>query len=156
MSKINKSLNHVRTCNIISAILLMALLVCQLMPFWRTGTHEVSIQGYTWFPENHKEILEYLKAEANPETTVNSVVSMPIIVLISGFFGMILCAFKSENAWCASLAGICGIAGVIGYLTVPAFQVGNLWGLHLLLCVAVLAMAAATFVCGKNQVHTNA
>lgn len=152
MNSTIKSKNCVKICNIISAVLLLSLLVCQMMPFWQVDDHGVSIQGYVWFPEDHTEILDYFKAEANPMTTVNDIVLMPIIVIISGILGIFLCISKSDNVWCACLPGICAIAGIVGYLCVPAFRLGSFWVFHLILCFAVLAIAVATVICWvKNK-----
>lgn len=189
----------IRICNIACAVLLLALLVCQLLPFWTmpgctcTGSCEpapnkftdpktdptckacsvtyklcknleakyragsdpsklkdtskdwmLSIQQYIWMPsfECSKGVTEYFHTvyddPANDyEFMVNDIKDMPILVfffsLIGAYFGII----KSKNPLSSIFALCTSISAVSAYLTMPIFQTGAMWQVHLVVAVLV-------------------
>lgn len=137
--------NPVKLANTVCAVLMLLLFVCQLMPFWSAEGESASIQGYIWFCQHYNGLSSFFKAEAG--VTVNDMVLMPVIVVVSSLLGAFLCLWKSKRAWTAICPVICGIAGIVGYLSQPVFRMGNLWWLHLLVSIAVLISAVGIVVC---------
>ena len=142
--------NHsVKFVNTACAALMLLLFACQLLPFWSAEGESASIQGYIWFPHHYNGLSSFFKAEAG--LTVNDIILMPIIVAVVGLLGAFLCLRKSDRVWTAICPAVCGLAGMIGYLTQPVFRMGNLWWLHLLLSVAIVAAAVGLVVCWIKQ-----
>lgn len=128
-------------CNVICAVLMLALLLFQALPFWDIGTQQISIQQYIGFPADYPELTSYFQAQLNPDFMVNDVVLMPIIVLVIGLLGAVFCIWKCKKCWVFLFPMICGIAGMWGYLTNPAFQMGAMWQLHLVLSILMTLLS---------------
>lgn len=141
----------VRACNVVCAALMLALLVLQFLPFWSYETEEgarsASIQSYIWFPGDMTD-LEASLAEATGDEafSVNAILGMPIVVLLAGAAGVVLCLIKSGSPLASLLPLACGAAGVYGFLAKPAFRLGESWGVQLALSAAVLLLALAALV----------
>ena len=135
--------------NILCGVLCLALVVAQFLPFWHYGEQNelsASIQGYVWFPEDYKALGTHLADTVDPDHDVGSIITMPILTLICGALGFVLCLFKSRLPYVPLLPAVCGLAGTWGYLTKAVFRVGSGWGLHLALCIALLALGVAALV----------
>lgn len=133
-------------CNIACAVLMLILLVLQFMPFWTVETEEgansVSIQSFIWFPGDHGDLEDSLGATlGNEEFSVNDVLGMPILVLVAGAAGVVLCLIKSGSGFASILPAICGVAGVWGFLAKPAFRLGSTWQIQLALSAVILVLA---------------
>ena len=136
--------NTLRLCSILCAVLMLALLLCQLMPFWTLNGETISLQEYIWFCSEHAEVSAYLTG-IDAQFNVNNFVTGPIIVLVVAVVGFFGCLIKPKKIWGSIASAICGLVGVFIYLTDAALQSGSFWILHLLLCVAVLALAVWLF-----------
>lgn len=136
-----KNTNITRICNIICAALMLALIICQFMPFWTTATtgDEISIQEYTWLPHHNKDLEKEFKANFGKDYGINDVVLMPIVALVVGALGVIFTVLWSKKCVITVCPTLVGILATINYLTNPAFQIGALWQLHLVLGIAMLA-----------------
>lgn len=97
-----------------------------------------SIQGYIWFPSSCTWLSEYLTVQLGESYSLNDIVLMPAIVLLITVFGIILCIWKWDNIFASLLPLVCGLAGIWGYLSKPAFQLGNNWGVHLAICIVMM------------------
>ena len=186
-------------CNIACAVLLLALLICQLLPFWtmpgctcsgscepapnkftdpkvdptckactitykwcqnleakyQAGTDPdklkdttkdwtVSIQQYVWLPtfECSKGVTEFFQAEYNnPETDykfmVNDIKGMPVLVFFFALLGAYFGIASSKNPLSSIFALCTSIGAVKGYLTMPIFQAGMLWQVHLVIAILI-------------------
>lgn len=193
----------IRICNIACAVLLLALLICQLLPFWTmpactcngscepapnrfsdpkidtsckacTVTYKwcknlapeysagtdpsklldtsedwtISIQKYIWLPtfEGSKGVTEYFQAQYNDAETgyefmVNDIKNMPVLVFFFSLIGAFFCITKSKNPLSSIFALCTGIGAVVGYLTMPIFQAGMLWQVHLVVAVLLLLVS---------------
>ena len=141
----------IKTCNILCAVLMLVLLVCQFLPFWSANGDTASIQGYLWFPDTHSALTQYFQAETGSDSVPNDIAIMPILVLAAGVLGVVMCLWRSDKTWTAIFPLICGIAGIWGYLTKPAYQMGTLWVLHLILCIVMTVVAVVSAAaCAKR------
>lgn len=182
----------VRLCNIICGILLIALLVCQFLPFWtmpactctdtctkfdtnpdcgackyyfkwclhlsdedvglgkERGDYSkpwtISIQQYTWMPtfdscDGATEYFTEILSTDDYEFMVKDVVLMPVLVFFGALFGAYFCLIRSKNPLCSIIPLIVGIAGIAGYLTLPIFQLGALWQVHVVLSALMLLLS---------------
>lgn len=150
--------NRTSICNIVCAVLMVILLVLQFMPFWTYGEEEAmtsSIQGYIWFPTEKGDLENYLQAQTSPEFTINDILVMPIVVLVAGAVGVVLCLIKPDNMLVSLLPAACGLVGIWGYLSKAAFRLGANWQLHLVLCIAILAAAAISLLSGLKEIKAN-
>ncbi len=130
-------------CNGICVFLSLLLLILQFSPFWQTEEGAVSIQGYVWFPTNHTALQGVLReATGNGDFSVNDILAMPILVLLTGVAGMGICLWQRQKPLALLLPTFCGLAGVWGYLTNPVMRLGANWGLHLTVCIALAVVGA--------------
>lgn len=144
-----KKTNTARTiCYIICAALMIALAAYQFMPFWTVGEDSTSLQGYTWFPDNHKTISKHFRTEINPDFKVNDVILMPLIHLVVGILGAVLCVIMPKKLWIIVFPILDSVAGILGCLTNPYIQMGNGWQIILVLSIAVgVTMIIPTIQC---------
>lgn len=129
--------------NLICALLMAALLVCQFLPFWTVEEETVSISAYVWFPSNHNNVTKMLEAEFEGYS-INNLIAGPVLVLVLGAAGLVLCVLKREYALTALMPAACGAAGLWGYLSKPYFRLGEHWMLHVALCAAMLIVAVVS------------
>lgn len=141
-----------RIFNIICIVLMGVLLVLHFMPFWSYDGMSTSIQSYIWFPTDHAALESYLSGQVGGEYSINSILLMPIIVLVTTVVGIILNIAMSDNLFVSLVPLGCGLVGIWGYLSKAAFQLGTNWGLHLAVCVAMAAAAGLKmFFLAKND-----
>ena len=62
-----KKLTVSQICSVVCAVLLLALVVCQFMPFWTAEEESVSIQKCVWFPQECKDITKMLDKTVEAE-----------------------------------------------------------------------------------------
>lgn len=130
-------------------ILMLIMVALQFTPFWRYGDENeitTSINGYIWFPTNHKELTSYLQENVRKDFEVDQILLMPIFNLIAGFAGILLCLMKSYLPVVRLLPAACGLVGIWGFMTEPAFRLGENWMLHLLICILLLIVAGGSLL----------
>lgn len=145
--------NHYKTiCNVVCAVLLIALIALQFVPgFWATAPNKkgevdsASLQGYIWLPEEHKDLEKSFKKDID-EFELNDIVGMPVGVLAFGILAVVFTALKPKGLWAALFAFLAAVLGVIGYLTMPVYQLGNNWVIHLIVAAVALAVSAVCLV----------
>ena len=138
-------------CNVIAAVLMVVLLVLHFTPFWQYGDNQeqaTSIQGYIWFPSDNGSLDKYIKANADPDHSVDSILTMPILVLILGAVGAAFCLAKADQLWTGIFPAACGAVGLWGYLSKAAFQLGTNWVLHMIVCIALILIGIAVIYTG--------
>ena len=117
---------------LIFGVLMLVILVFQFLPFWHYSTEgesfATSIQTYIWFPGECRDLDDYLAEQTgNEDIEAGQILGMPILVLVSGAVGIVLCLIKAKSAIVSLLPAICGISGIWGFLSTPAFQLGSNW-----------------------------
>lgn len=123
--------------NILCAVLMLGLLVCQFLPFW----NGISIQGYVWLPSENKAAESFIRERVGSDFSVNEVVAMPLLVLLSGAIGVLLTCRREPKLWTGIAGAACGVCALWGYLSERAFRTGSFWVVHLILAVGILASA---------------
>jgi len=137
-----------KICSIVCAVLMLALLVCQFVPFWtvpETG-ETVSIGKYIWFPDDCGDLEDYLQTAVHEDFTVNELVGQPVLILVLSAVSAVLCIIKRESTPVLFAPLACGVIGIWGYLAQPALQLGGGWVIHLTICIAAAAIAATGFI----------
>jgi len=133
-----------KTCSILCAALMLVLILFHWMPFWTVNGESISLQEYVWNCTEHGEVTKYLES-VDAQFGINDFVTLPLFVFVAAVVGTVFCLAKPRSHWASILPAISGLLGVIAYLTDPALQAGALWVLHLLLCIAILALSVVTF-----------
>ena len=133
----------VKLCNILCAVLMLALILCHLMPFWTLNGKSLSLQEFIWFCTEHGDISSYLGG-MDPQFSMNSFIVAPILIFVAAVLGTIFCVTKPNRIWTAVFPTTCGIVGTIAYIIDPALRSGANWWLHLLVCIGLLAAGAVT------------
>lgn len=138
--------NRISVCNFICAVLMLILLVLQFSPFWYHTEGSTSIQGYVWFPTDNTAVDSIMKENVSSDFQVGDIIGMPIAVLLLGAAGVVCCIWKNTNILVTLLPIGCGLVGMFGYLGNAAFRLGANWGLHLIVCIAMVAVGTFAFV----------
>lgn len=139
--------NIVKYLSFALAVLILALLVMQFLPFWTTEKETVSIGGYIWMPNEHKSVTKLFKAELDDKKfDPVRIVLWPVLTLVLGVAGMILCFLKKDTLLPYIMAMCCGLTGMLTYLTHPVYQWGANWIVHLVIAIVVLVAGAAGLV----------
>lgn len=156
-----KRFNYSRICNYICVVLMLCLLATQFLPFWECVDCEncedgvASIADYFWNPREHKSLQKSMTqvykdyfgeniVDANGkrfEFTANVILTPALFIFITAvltvFFGLVY----GKKPIVAIIPLIGSIAGIYGYTSALALQVGQNWQLHLGLCIAVLVVS---------------
>lgn len=150
----NKKISLSQICLYICIVLCLALIVTQFLPFWTaevsvknedgervTQEETLSIWGYLSFPEEdvQKQFGKNFTSAFGDEYTINGIAGTACLILGLGVVSIIFILLKSDKAWTFMLPLACGISGVVGYLSEPVLQTGNLWIVHLILSALVAA-----------------
>lgn len=137
------------------AVMLAALIMLQFAPFWQVGDEagsSASINAYVWFPENNKDVGKYLEG-AIEGFTINSIVPTNVLVWVLGVAGVILACVQNGHVMTSLVHLAAGACGAWGYLTLPALQLGSGWGLHLVLCIGLIACGIAGMVTSIREIR---
>ena len=156
----NKKNNLSRICLYICAVLCLALIVTQFLPFWTAEVsvknaegerikqeETLSIWGYLSFPEEdvQKQFGKNFTSTFGDDYAINGIAGTACLILGLGIVSIIFILLKSDKPWTFMLPMACGISGVFGYLTQPVLQTGNLWIVHLI--ASALIVAACILPC---------
>ena len=139
--------NIVKYLSFALAIVILALLVMQFLPFWSTEKETVSINDYLWMPNEHKSVTKLFKAELDDKKfDPIKIVLWPVLTLVLGVAGIILCFIKKDTLLPYLMTILCGLAGMLTYLTNPVYQWGANWIVHLIVAIVVLVAGVAGLV----------
>ena len=139
--------NIVKYLSFALAIVILALLVMQFLPFWTTEKETVSINDYLWMPNEHKSVTKLFKAELDDKKfDPIKIVLWPVLTLVLGVAGIILCFIKKDTLLPHLMTILCGLAGMLTYLTNPVYQWGANWIVHLIVAIVVLVAGVAGLV----------
>ena len=139
--------NIVKYLSFALAIVILALLVMQFLPFWTTEKETVSINDYLWLPNEHKSVTKLFKAELDDKKfDPIKIVLWPVLTLVLGVAGIILCFIKKDTLLPYLMTILCGLAGMLTYLTNPVYQWGANWIVHLIVAIVVLVAGVAGLV----------
>ena len=139
--------NIVKYLSFALAVVILALLVMQFLPFWTTEKETVSINDYLWLPNEHKSVTKLFKAELDDKKfDPIKIVLWPVLTLVLGVAGIILCFIKKDTLLPYLMTILCGLAGMLTYLTNPVYQWGANWIVHLIVAIVVLVAGVAGLV----------
>lgn len=144
----------------VCGIILFAILVMMFVPYWSykglddNGEYvdkTTSINGYVWFPLEHKELKndvfngDVSAADPYQEPVDANDLALPIgFQILFGAFGVVLCFLKPKNTLVSLLVIACGLFGIYGYAFVGALRMGAAYVWIINLVLSVLAVAAGT------------
>ena len=142
-----RTFNLTTTINLVCAILMLALLICQFVPFWSLDGREVSIGGYIWFPSDNDDFTAYFQEWLNDgDFYSGSIVGINVLIMLACAAGFVFCIKNSEELWPIVFPAACGILGLYQYLAIPVFQLGSNCGIHVAICIATLVMAIIALI----------
>ena len=147
----------IRIINIVCAVLMLALIVLQFLPFWTTNEGvSASVQSVTWLPKsaNEQAVQKYFQATLGKDVysmlpttpSINQLVVPALGVLAFGLLGLYFCLTKSSKPIHGIWALLCGLSCVIGYLVVPVYQLGSGWIIHVALGGVITALSIVLLV----------
>ncbi len=137
----NKQLPSLSRCASICAVLMLALLICQFLPFWNTGTDTVSISSFIWFPTDNTAVTELLQPHTDAQYPINDIVTPCVLMLLLSAATLVFWVFSRENVLLPICSLVAGIAGIWVCATRATFRLGGLW--WLILIISILAAAAS-------------
>ena len=152
-----KSERVIRIVNIACAVLMLALIVCQFLPFWTTNDGaSASVQQMCWFPtrDNQKVVQKYFQQELGKDVygmtaqnrSINELVVPALGVLCFGLLGIYFCVKKPNKPINGIWALACGLFCVIGYLIIPPYALGAGWLIHVALGGVISALSIVLMV----------
>jgi len=157
--------------SIAAAVLAVALLVLQFLPFWYYNedtkkvyddlsvaktelaaaeaavedkedaeVKAISIQGYVWGCNNHKQLTKIFQKE-NKEFTMNDFVGLPVLIIVAAGLAVIFAIMKNDNPL---FGGICSVlaggAALMFLLTEPLLGLGLMSTIPQMIVAALLAL----------------
>lgn len=126
--------------NLLIAILCIVTVLCQFLPFWENEGATCSLQRMIWFPNDQGSMPNYISDTTGEKFEIDSVVWLTLLTFICSVLGAIFALVKREAFFPSVFSLIGGAGAVINYLTRPALQIGNLWGIHLAAGILMLAL----------------
>lgn len=152
--KTPSTIGKIRILNYICAALALILIVTQFIPFW--GCYQcktcgdgkvISIVEYVCFANDHKTgLTSVIQNYYIPDFKAMDVVGTCVLILLSGVFSLLLCLTKPHKLTSTLAPLAAGLCCVIGYLTQPAYQMGQLWILHLAVGIALIAVSLTIYI----------
>lgn len=158
-------------CNILCALLLVVMLVMQFQPFWTCAgcsshkgvEQDVSIADYLWRPNQHKTITKEMTElyrdiygddfrDSNGKKAkfrANDILPATLTVFLGSVVGILCCVFLRKKFFVAAIPVVVGVAGVLGYTSYPALQVGYNWQTHRIIAAVVAFVAAICLLLGS-------
>lgn len=165
-----KKLTITSLWNFVCALLLVVTLVMQFQPFWtcedckshKDTTEDVSIAEYFWLPKHHDELTEDLTdhykeiygrnyRDANGKKfkfRANEILPTALTAFVGSVVGIVCCVLLRKKFWISAIPLVVGIAGIMGFTTCPALQIGKNAQTHLIIAVVVTAVAAISLILG--------
>jgi len=130
---------------VICAVLLLALVVTQFLPFWTADEDSSSISGLLWLANSHKGVNTMIVKSMGGALTLSNFAWAPALVLVLSVLGIVLCALRFKAAILVALVALLsGLVGMYQYLAMPIFQIGANWTLHLVASILVVVGALAS------------
>lgn len=127
---------------ILGIVLMIVIAAAQFLPYWQLEEEAVSVNSYVWFPNDHKDVGKYIKAEVGEEVNIYSIIPAPVVTLLFAVLGIAAFAKYPKLPLSAVCGVVVGIVGLWNYLTCPAYALGASQTLHLVLFGVVLAVNA--------------
>lgn len=147
-----KPLNHSHTTkiNYLSAAILLVIVILLFTPFWHFGEGEtaesVSINSYVWFPGDQRNLEDYFQEALGEKVDLNAFVAGPIMMLVFGAAGVIVCCLKADCAAASLLPIVAGGGGIWAYATTAALRLGSMWEVQMGLCIAALGLGLVNMI----------
>ncbi len=136
-----RKIDLTRLTTILCAIPTLGLLICQFLPFWKLGDQHISINRFIWFCFEHADYEKYFgEFLGNPKFSAGNIVGCNVITLIACVLGVFFCIKKPDELWTAAFPVIGAAAGLYSYIAYPIYRIGSLWGLHIAMCIIMLAL----------------
>ena len=133
--------NPTKTVNLVCVLLMAVLVLLQFTPYWSVDGEGVSLMGYLGFPDDHSNLSSWLNSSIPGGFNINEIVFWVFFTAVLCIAGVILCLKFRESAAAALVPAAAGILGILFCVIEPAFRLGNLWVVYLLLYVALLALS---------------
>lgn len=78
----------------------------------------------------------YVNNNKDYEFKVKDMVLMPVIVFVCALLGLYFCTLKAHSPLSGIIPLLAGVSGIVGYLTIPVFQINNnytpyMWYIHM-------------------------
>lgn len=127
-----------RIFSYVCAAFSLAMIVTQFLPFW--GCYEcrtcgeagiISVNEYVWFATKHKYgLTSILSKYYIPGFAAMDVVATCAFMQVAAVLSIVFAVRKPKKLTSAVFCIAAGTIGVVGYLTGPAYQLGQMWIVH--------------------------
>lgn len=135
-----------KTCIAICAVMMLALLILQFIPFWNVDGTNVSIAGYIGFPGDCPEMETYLTAQVGEDYIINEVFVAPLTLLLVSLAGIVIAIITKCHQATILCSTYCGAAGIWMIASSKAFRLGSCWQLILVLSILTLAASLLALI----------
>ena len=155
----NAKLNVTRIANLISLLLVLAMIVVTFLPCWTyetkekidgervTVTKEVSISEFVWFPKEHKDLNNAFEDlyENEEDYFINDMITAPALVLALGIALGVLSLWYPHLPVGSGLALFLGALSAISYNIRPEYALGSCMDIVTLVSYIAAGVGALLF-----------
>lgn len=165
-----KKINITTICNCVCALLLLAALVTQFLPYWTCAENckkhkdvekSVSVAEYLWLPEHHAPLKDeltelyrdiyghdYKDPVTGKKLTFKADFIMPatLTIFLGSIAGIIFCVLYRKKFFTMAISVIVGIAGIIGFTSYPALTMNPVSSTYTIFFIALTAIAAISLI----------
>lgn len=134
-----------------SLVLLVAIFALQFIPFWNIEGESFSIQDYIWNEATNRTVTDYIKSFIGNDYRVSSLAFTAGVQLIAPAITFILYLRKSSCNAIGFFTFVTGVIGTWGFLTKPAFQLGTLWIVYLVIDILLVISSIMLFVAFNKE-----
>ncbi|MBQ2756052.1 MAG: hypothetical protein IJF27_05220 [Oscillospiraceae bacterium] len=141
-----------RIVNYVAIPLMAVVLVLTFLPSLTYGGETLSVQTLAWLPLEHKDFVKAIEEFFGyEELDLNAFVTFPLLQMIAGVVGGILCAKNGANPFVSLIPCAFGVLGVLGYFSNEVLASSSYAVISLVICIVVAVISLASAVIGIIQ-----
>ena len=147
--------NPVKTVNWICALLMALLLILHVTPFWSVEGEGISLLDYWCFPDDHSNLTSWLD-DSLGGFDISEIVFWILFIVIFCVVGIYVGIKNREKVMGHLVPAGIGFLGILFCICEPAFRMGQVWVLHLILYLALLVLPAISLAARAKGVTEDA
>ena len=151
MKKLEKSGNIL---NWLCLAAMGGLIVAQFLPYWHLDGGSIGLQQFIWLPDAFRDLKDYF-VQSVGSFDINSFVGLPILTFAVAIGGIVVCVLARDQIWASLCPILCGAVGIYIYTADPYLALGVPCGVHLVLCITILALGIALAAVRLTQLFLN-
>lgn len=137
MEKSKITLNQI--LNFLCVLFIGIITVCYFATFWKFSGKIASVHDIVGFPEDNIPLQEFFSKKTGAALNMNSFILGPIVLLLGGIVGGIICAIKMKSTNNYIFNTLYGIIGIVVFSLSGELKLGTKWTfIFILFCLITL------------------